>query len=74
MNTLEDYDNVEEFLYKCSLYHRVRNDLSHPASRKILRTESSDVLSFIIRTIKNLDDKYFWYSNKNDIEKEIDKY
>ncbi len=74
MNTLEDYDNVEEFIYKCSLYNRIRNDLSHPASRKILRIESSHVLTFIIRTIKILDDKYFWYSNKNDIEKDIDKY
>ena len=74
MNTLEDYDNVEEFIYKCSLYNRIRNDLSHPASRKILRIESSHVLTFIIRTIKILDDNYFWYSNKNDIEKEIDKY
>ncbi len=70
----DNYTTVEEFLYKCSLYHRIRNDLSHPGSKKILKNEASEVLKLIIKFIELLDHKYFWYIPKNILESKIDVY
>lgn len=69
-----NYTTIEDFLYKCSLYHRVRNDLSHPGSRKILKKEASEILKFITKFIEPLDNKYFWYVEKSEIEKKISTY
>jgi nucleoside-triphosphatase THEP1 len=69
-----NYTTVEEFLYKCSLYHRVRNDLSHPGSKKVLKSDASEILKLIMKFINYLDDKYFWYITKNELEKKIDIY
>jgi len=69
-----NYTTIEELLYKCSLYHRVRNDLSHPASRKVLKKEASDVLKLILKFIDVVDDDAFWFISKDEIIKNIDNY
>lgn len=70
----DNYTTIEEFLYKCSLYHRVRNDLSHPGSKKILKNDASEILKLIMKFSDNLDEKYFWYVSKDELEKRIDNY
>lgn len=78
LNELKDmsnnYTTIEEFLYKCSLYHRIRNDLSHPGSNKILKNDASEILKLIMKFTDFLDDKYFWYVSKIELEKKIDNY
>lgn len=69
-----NYKTVEEFLYKCSLYHRIRNDLSHPDSRKILQTEASDTIKLILKILEAIDSKYFKFVSKKDIESKINDY
>jgi len=70
----DNYDTVEEFIYKCSLYHRLRNDLSHPGSKKILKNEATEILKLISKFIEELDNEYFWFVSKNDIEIKINEY
>ncbi len=70
----DNYNTVEEFIYKCSLYHRLRNDLSHPGSKKILKNEATEILKLISKFIEELDNKYFWFVSKNDIEIKINEY
>ncbi|WP_282166374.1 hypothetical protein [Shewanella japonica] len=70
----DNYTTIEEFLYKCSLYHRVRNDLSHPGSKKILKTEASEILKLITKFLNSLESKHFWYVSKSDLETQIDAY
>jgi hypothetical protein len=69
-----NYTTVEEFIYKCSLYHRIRNDLSHPGSKKILKTEATEILKLVSKFIDELDDKYFWFVAKNDLTQKINDY
>lgn len=69
-----NYKTVEDFLYKCTLYYRIRNDLSHPASQKILKQDAIDVLKLISKFIEELDGKYFWYISKSILEKNINNY
>jgi len=69
-----NYSTVEEFIYKCSLYHRLRNDLSHPGSKKILKSEATEVLKLISKFIEELDNEFFWFVSKDDLIKKIDTY
>lgn len=69
-----NYTTVEEFIYKCSLYHRVRNDLSHPGSKKILKSEATEILKLVSKFIEELDDKYFWFVTKNNLSSKINDY
>jgi len=78
LEELKDMSNnhttIEELLYKCSLYHRVRNDLSHPASRKVLKKEASEILKLILKFIDVLSEDNFWFISKDKIIKNIDNY
>ena len=69
-----NHTTIEEFLYKCSLYHRVRNDLSHPGSKRVLKTEASEVLKLITKFIELLEENYFWFVSKIDLGTKIDNY
>lgn len=63
-----DFSSLEEFHYCCSLYHRARNNLSHPASRPVSITDANKVIYFIENVISSIPDKYFWYHQKSKIK------
>lgn len=69
---VKSYSSVIEFHFNLSVYHRVRNNLSHPASRPIQETDASRVISFIKNCTHELNDKYFWYVGKREIIAYID--
>lgn len=69
-----DFSSLEEFHYCCALYHRTRNNLSHPASRPISITDANKVIYFIENVISALPDIYFWYRSKDQINTNINKY
>lgn len=73
-NITKGFNSVEEFHYCCVVFNQVRNNLSHPASRPIKITDASKVLYFIDNILTFIDDKYFWYSKKDDIRKSISIY
>jgi hypothetical protein len=55
-------------------FHKIRNDLSHPASSRILIDTVKDVIVFIEKLLLNIDDNYFWYSPKQTVKKNIDTF
>lgn len=59
-NISKSFSSIEEFHYCCSLYHKTRNNLSHPASRPVSETDAYKVIYFIENMIQNLDNAYFW--------------
>lgn len=61
-----------EFLYFAHKYQKTRNILSHPGSWKITIENAKEITKFVERSIKNLDEKYFWYAPQNDIIKQIE--
>lgn len=71
---LNGFLSLEEFHFNCSEFLRIRNSLSHPASSKILTTEAGSVLTFVNRLCNNIDDNFFWYVSKEDIQKNIECY
>lgn len=71
---LKNFSSVEEFHYCCTLYHKTRNNLSHPASKPTTFLDANKVIYFIENTITSLDDKYFWYCTKERISQDITKY
>ncbi len=77
-NCFHDVSNgfitVEEFNDYSSKYHLIRNNLSHPASSKILVSRTKEVISFIKRILNNIDDDYFWYISKKEIKNKIDNF
>lgn len=68
------FQSIEEFHYCSSLYHKVRNDLSHPASRPTTIQDANKVLYFIDNLINTIDDEYFWFQSKVAIKTSIDKF
>ena len=44
---LKNFSSVEEFHYCCTLYHKVRNNLSHPASKPTTFLDANKVIYFI---------------------------
>ncbi|WP_199455844.1 MULTISPECIES: hypothetical protein [unclassified Marinobacter] len=73
-NLTKEFSSVEEFHYCCTLYHQVRNNLSHPASRPITKVDASKVIYFIKNLLSTLDGKYYWYCSKEKIKSDIKKY
>jgi len=55
-------------------FHKIRNDLSHPASSRILIDIVKDVVLFIEKLLLNINEDYFWYSSKQSIKKHIDTF
>lgn len=69
-----DFSSIEEFHYCCTLYHKSRNNLSHPASRPTTMLDANKLIYFIENVISALDNKYFWFSSKEKIKSDIEKY
>lgn len=61
------FTTIEEFKDYSSKYQLLRNNLSHPASSKILIHQSKEVINFIRRQIFNIDDNKFWFVQKKNI-------
>jgi hypothetical protein len=73
-NIAKEFNTVEEFHYCSGLYHSVRNNLSHPASRPIAESDAAKVIYFIYNLWNEIDDKYFWYISKTDLILQINSY
>ncbi len=69
-----NFPSIEDFHYNCSQYITIRNALSHPASTRILSSSAASVLLFITKICDNIDDEYFWFVSKSDINKKIELY
>jgi GTPase SAR1 family protein len=65
------FSSVEEFYFHLTQYHKVRNILSHPASREILISDFNVIISFIKKLIDTIPDNYFWYTPKDKISNKI---
>lgn len=63
---------IHEFLYFVHKYQKTRNTLSHPGGWKISIETAKEVTRFIERSLKNLNDAYFWYVSQQDIIKQIE--
>lgn len=68
MNGFQEKDFFD-LLY---LYHKTRNDISHPGSSRILMDSAKEIIRFIDKLLLNLDEIFYWYSSKQDIQKLID--
>lgn len=73
-NIAKEFSTIEEFHYCASLYHLVRNNLSHPASRPIDEADAAKVLYFISNLVDTLEEKYFWYAGKAVLLQAISEY
>lgn len=73
-SVVKDFSSIEEFHYCCTLYHKSRNNLSHPASRPITILDANKVVYFIENIVVSLDEKYFWFYPKNNILDDIKAY
>lgn len=71
---IKQFPSIEDFLYSCSLYHKLRNNFSHPASYLTPISDANKALTFIEHTLTGIDAKYFWFCDKNDIEKGVKEY
>lgn len=71
---IKKFPSVEDFHYSCSLYHKLRNNFSHPASYLTPISDANKTLTFVEHMLTGLDDKYFWYCAKTMIEREIKEY
>ena len=54
VNLGKPFETVELFMYSSEKYKQIRNDLSHPASSKILMKDAQEVLLFISQITKLL--------------------
>jgi len=63
--------SASDYFFLAEKYHNVRNDLFHPASCKILLTDAKEITQFLRKISLNLDNSYFWYVNKTELEKGI---
>jgi hypothetical protein len=70
----DGFSSIEDFHFSASLYYAVRNDLSHPASRPISEVNANKVIYFIDNLIVTLDNKYFWYESKTNIQEKIKEF
>lgn len=68
------FSSIEEFHYCCTIYHKTRNNLSHPASHPITISDANKVVYFIENGIATLNEKLFWYASKAYISEHIKNY
>ncbi len=71
---IKKFSSIEDFLYSCSIYHQLRNNFSHPASYSTSLADANKALTFIECLIAGLDNKYYWYCSKENIELRIKEY
>ena len=62
---------AKDFLSLSYQFHRVRNELSHPASSRISINTSKEIIRFIEKNLLNLDPKYFWYKSNDNVKVSI---
>ena len=55
-------------------FHRVRNNLSHPASSRITSETAKELIQFVEKILLNLDDVFFWYSSKDKLKITINTF
>ena len=68
------YDSHEQFIESLNMYHHnVRNRLSHIASAKINEKDVQRVLALFTALLAQIEDKYFWFSSKLEINDLIEK-
>ncbi|TAE15597.1 MAG: hypothetical protein EAZ95_08500 [Bacteroidetes bacterium] len=63
-----------DYLFLAEKYHKIRNDLFHPATCKILLTDAKEITQFLRKISLNIDSIYFWYVNKIELEKSIQAF
>jgi len=68
------FKSLEEFKYLLTVYNEIRNNLSHPASCKILIQQVRETLVFIRKLITNINDDKFWYISKKVISSKIEVF
>lgn len=68
------FETIELFMFYSEKYKQIRNDLSHPAASKILMQDAKEVLKFITLITETIDEKYYWYSSKQEIENYISDF
>lgn len=68
------FTSIEEFKDYSTKYTLIRNWLSHPASSKIQIQTAKEIITFVKRTILNLDDSFFWFVTKKEISKNIETF
>lgn len=71
---VKEFSSIEEFHYCCTLYHKLRNNLSHPASHPTTTLDANKVVYFIENLLAALDQKYFWYATRENIGNNIQRY
>ena len=71
---VKKFSSIEEFHYCCTLYHKTRNNLSHPASHPTTENDANKIIYFINNLTEGLEDKYYWYSTKSSILSNIEEY
>jgi hypothetical protein len=64
----------KDFFDLSYLYHKTRNEVSHPASSRISMVTAKEIIRFIEKITLNLDEKFFWYSSKSGIKKLTDEF
>ncbi|MFL9933584.1 ATP-binding protein [Paraburkholderia sp. RL18-103-BIB-C] len=70
----KEFSSVEEFHYSCTLFHKIRNNLSHPASKPTTIPDAAKVANFVENVVIVLDNKFFWYASKERLREAIRDY
>lgn len=73
-STLLNGFQVLDFFSLSYDFHKVRNDLSHPAASKITVEMSKEVIRLVEKILLNIDDAFFWYSSKTKIRGLVDNF
>lgn len=71
---LKNFSSSDELLYSVNSYHRLRNDLSHPGSKQVLVDDSVVVTKFIRKLVESIDEKYFWFSSRDELNRLIAEF
>lgn len=69
-----NFENNEQFIYYSVKYQAIRNDLSHPASSKILMEDCKLILYFIRSLMEKIDTECYWYVSKDGISSKIESF
>ncbi|MFC9332076.1 AAA family ATPase, partial [Kitasatospora sp. NPDC057015] len=64
----KEFSSVEEFHYSCALFHKIRNNLSHPASKPTTIPDAAKVANFVENVT------IFWYATKERLREAIREY
>lgn len=68
---ISNFKSPAEFITLSDFYHNTRNKIMHVGSKLISEDDMLDVLCFISTSSAFLNDSYFWFKPKQEIEQEI---